>query len=91
MQRSKAIPKVIGRLRVPKLRRSSRWIDLSDGWTAWLKENDRGKGSGATEVISPAGGSPQECVTELWLGEDGHRNALCVLTLITGLLANDVN
>jgi hypothetical protein len=30
--------------------------DLSDGWKAWLKENDPGKGSGTKEVICTAGG-----------------------------------
>jgi hypothetical protein len=39
--------------------------DLSDGWKAWLKENGPGKGCGTKEVIRPASGSPQECVTEL--------------------------
>ncbi len=52
--------------------------DLIDAWKAWLKENGPSKGRGTNEVDSP---SPQECGTELQLREDGHRNALCVMTL----------
>jgi hypothetical protein len=52
--------------------------DLIDAWQAWLKEIGPGKGRGTNEVDRQ---SPQECGTELQLREDGHRNAMCVMTL----------